>query len=386
MGRAPFIPARSSQHRIATLALYRALVKSASEVALPDQIGVVCKASKPLETIVRRRFEKNSIDTSPRLVFAALTAGYKVRRNRRARARYVSVVLFSHELQLLALLGKARDIRSPEYKQIIQKLSSMKRPPTQTWRQGSKTEPSATAATETREPLLMKISGQGEAPKYRSNKYPRPQNALIGPRRVPLVATTADGQPFLRTSSLQPHDMSRMIGQKHKSLAAKIDKIVEIQDELMPANKMEDDWERIIARQMREEGLEDEEVGAQVEIESTYIWSLHLSRLWYEWKIEMISQDWLARGEALQHIVDEEQRLADEEEGKMPTSAIKSKKHERSQAKVEGMDYKFISPPLSQVILSEADGHDIFSSRAWSEVVASKSKAMRSWAAEVYRG
>lgn len=180
--------------------------------------------------------------------------------------------------------------------------------------------------------------------------------------------------------------MSRMIGQKHKSLAAKIDKIVEIQDELMPESKMEDDWERIIARQMREEGLEDEEGRAQVEIESTYIWSLHLSRLWYEWKIEMISQDWLARGEALQHIVDEEQRLADEEEGKMPTSSTKTKEHERSQAKVEGMDYKFISPPLSQVILSEADGHDIFSSLAWSEVVASKTKAMRSWAAEVYRG
>lgn len=94
MARTPFIPARSSRHRIATLALYRALLKSASEVALPDQIGVVCKASKPLETIVRRRFEKNSIDTSPRLVFAAMTAGYKVRRKRPATARYLPVVLF----------------------------------------------------------------------------------------------------------------------------------------------------------------------------------------------------------------------------------------------------------------------------------------------------
>ncbi len=81
MTRTPFIPARDSRHRGAVVALYRALAKTANKVTLPDQIGVVSSGSKPIQSILRRRFEKNSKDISPRLVFAALTAGYKVRPN-----------------------------------------------------------------------------------------------------------------------------------------------------------------------------------------------------------------------------------------------------------------------------------------------------------------
>lgn len=80
MVRTPFIPARDSRHRAAVLALYRALAKSAAKVTLPERTGDFSRDSQPLRVILRQRFERNSIDISPRLVFAAMTAGYKVRR------------------------------------------------------------------------------------------------------------------------------------------------------------------------------------------------------------------------------------------------------------------------------------------------------------------
>jgi hypothetical protein len=79
MARTHFIPARDSRHRAAVLALYRALAKTAEKVPLQGHIGDASAHSSPIRAILRRRFEKNSSDTSPRLVFAALTAGYKVR-------------------------------------------------------------------------------------------------------------------------------------------------------------------------------------------------------------------------------------------------------------------------------------------------------------------
>lgn len=79
MARTHFIPARDSRHHAAVVALYRALARTARKITLPDQIGVIYADSDPIQSILRRRFEKNAKDTSPRLVFAALTAGYKVR-------------------------------------------------------------------------------------------------------------------------------------------------------------------------------------------------------------------------------------------------------------------------------------------------------------------
>lgn len=70
------IPAKNSQHRFACLALYRALLRSAREIPLPPELTF--NGKHPIRAALRRQFRKNRADTSPRLVYAGLSAGYKV--------------------------------------------------------------------------------------------------------------------------------------------------------------------------------------------------------------------------------------------------------------------------------------------------------------------
>lgn len=78
-----FKPARSSRHRTACFALYRALVRQAVGVPLPDDLQLPPSASgraktHPVHHLVKRQFRRNADDVSKRLVFAALAAGYNV--------------------------------------------------------------------------------------------------------------------------------------------------------------------------------------------------------------------------------------------------------------------------------------------------------------------
>ncbi|KAJ4165394.1 hypothetical protein LMH87_007028 [Akanthomyces muscarius] len=100
MARTHFVPARDSRHHAAVVALYRALTRTAKKITLPDHVGVVSARSCPIQSILRRRFEKNAKDTSPRLVFAALTAGYK----------------------FLSFFNKSQDVNSAEHQQISRSL------------------------------------------------------------------------------------------------------------------------------------------------------------------------------------------------------------------------------------------------------------------------
>lgn len=73
-----FNPSRSSRHRVACLALYRALVRKALLVPLPDDVPRP-GPTNPIQHLVARQFRRNRHDVSKRLVFSALAAGYKVR-------------------------------------------------------------------------------------------------------------------------------------------------------------------------------------------------------------------------------------------------------------------------------------------------------------------
>lgn len=74
MRRQAFVPARNSRHRQAALALYRALLRSVVE---SPHIKDTETRQRATDT-VRRRFRGNASYDSSRLVFAAMTAGYKV--------------------------------------------------------------------------------------------------------------------------------------------------------------------------------------------------------------------------------------------------------------------------------------------------------------------
>ncbi|KAJ3483855.1 hypothetical protein NLG97_g7204 [Lecanicillium saksenae] len=341
MARTAFIPARDSRHRTAVIALYRALAKTARNVALPGSLDATSRGPNPIQSMLRCRFEKNSRDTSPRLVFAALTAGYK----------------------FLSFLDKAQDINSYEHQQIVRNLSSAKQLPLRRPRETTKPGD----ATRTREPLLIKLSKPGEIPRR---------------RRVPSVAATAEGLPFLRTSSAQPHEMSRMIGRKNKTFQETISKITDLRDELIPEAELEDQWDRLVSQQLRRESLPQEQSSG--DLTEHYTWSLYLSRLWLEWKTELVMQDWIARGEALQRIVDQERELADVETCKKRGREFVEEDLEPSTApaNVKGHSYRFMSPPALDRKLAEMEGHDIFSSQAWADVVSSKMGMLRSWASK----
>lgn len=76
-----FVARRSSRHRTACFALYKALIQQALRVPLPDD---VLKAPglegpvHPIKHLIRKSFRRNKNDTSPRLVISALRNGYKV--------------------------------------------------------------------------------------------------------------------------------------------------------------------------------------------------------------------------------------------------------------------------------------------------------------------
>lgn len=78
MPRSFFVPAQNCRHRIAALALYRALTRTARRISLP-QNWQHKGAVHPVAHLVRKRFEGNKNYTSLRLVYSSMAAGYKVR-------------------------------------------------------------------------------------------------------------------------------------------------------------------------------------------------------------------------------------------------------------------------------------------------------------------
>lgn len=89
LARNRFVPSRSSRHRIAAIALYRALIKAACAVPLPASYTKTPagdastssssrSSSHPVAELVRKRFDRNKMDNSMRLVYYSMTAGYKV--------------------------------------------------------------------------------------------------------------------------------------------------------------------------------------------------------------------------------------------------------------------------------------------------------------------
>lgn len=82
MLRSRFVPANNSRHRTAALALYRALLRTSKQVPLPSKTvtkGKAFPSVHPVAHLVRRRFAKTLPYTSLRLIYAAMTNGYKAR-------------------------------------------------------------------------------------------------------------------------------------------------------------------------------------------------------------------------------------------------------------------------------------------------------------------
>ena len=77
MPRSFFVPAQNSRHRVAALALYRALVRISRQITLP-QDAQHKRSVHPVAHLVRQRFEAHKTYTSLRLVYSSMATGYKV--------------------------------------------------------------------------------------------------------------------------------------------------------------------------------------------------------------------------------------------------------------------------------------------------------------------
>lgn len=226
------------------------------------------------------------------------------------------------------LLTKAQVPNSPEHNQILQHLESVRNTAAAS---RAVPHPQRTKPVLPSEPLLVNVAKRGEPPQYTSNILPRPKDSLAGPRKVPSVSATADGQPFVRLRKPQPHALSRMIGRKGKIFSNRIINIKDIDERVVPEALLEDEWDRMMDRLLllekedgssssstrkpqreRESSTGEESSGVHPKME-TYSWSVQLSRLWWEWKVEQTWEDWIARGDALHELVEQERALAERE-------------------------------------------------------------------------
>ncbi|KAG5993095.1 hypothetical protein E4U52_002282 [Claviceps spartinae] len=281
MQRQRFVPARNSRHRIAALSLYRALLRSADKVATPERSA--------LHHAVRSRFVVDRPLTSLRLVYASMAAGYK----------------------FLSLLAKAQDQKSIEYAQVISHLRRMPPPPNRT------PPPPPPPKLPPKEPFLVNIS-KTDAPHYVPTY--RLQSKLYNLN----LCATSDGLPFLRLKKPQPPALSKMIGQKNIFYRKTMIKWLETDEEPTWQATQEDEWEDLMATQMRQAGLSGVEVRdaeASRLLTSSYRWSVKLTKLWWEWKLEKMWRDWVARGEALNKFIEEEKYPASVPEASSSSSS-----------------------------------------------------------------
>ncbi|KAG6168636.1 hypothetical protein E4U47_003553 [Claviceps purpurea] len=286
MQRQRFVPARNSRHRIAAISLYRALLRSADKVATPERSA--------LRHAVRSRFVVDRPLTSLRLVYASMAAGYK----------------------FLSLLAKAQDQTSTEYAQVVSHLRRMPPPPNRT----PLPPPPPPPKLPPKEPFLVDIS-KTDAPHY------VPTYRLQSKVHNLNLCATSDGLPFLRLKKPQPPALSKMIGQKSIFYRETMIKWLETDEEPTWQATQEDEWEDLMAAQMRQEGLSGVEVRdaeASRLLTSSYRWSVKLTKLWWEWKLEKMWRDWVARGEALNKFFEEEKHPASVPEASSSSSSSPS--------------------------------------------------------------
>ncbi|KAK1574732.1 uncharacterized protein LY79DRAFT_565055 [Colletotrichum navitas] len=236
-----FIPARSSRHRVACIALYRSLIREARAIPLPDD--VLRKGTQnPIPRLVKKAFARNRTEASYRIVFSALGTGYN----------------------FLNLFKAAQTPDSKEHSQIIAHLRDKKlrdakseagKPPPRPPRPAKPKWP----------PLLQKVSKEGDPPAYVSPRFPVPREHLTGARRVPYVSITAEGIAFLRQKKPQQHWVGLYIRRKTRIKRRAMDLMLGSTRKDLPWVAQEDRWEEIVKQEMvearRRETRETREAG-----------------------------------------------------------------------------------------------------------------------------
>ncbi|RYC53946.1 hypothetical protein CHU98_g12262, partial [Xylaria longipes] len=217
------------------LALYRALLRLAPQVSLPDNLATGWGPGKnPIAIHIHRAFRRNVADTSPRIVHPALSAGYRMlsvlhdAATSPSSAHHASIVTFLES----RLAERQRSLAN--------------RPPPPTGPKPGAPRPGTL-------PLLVRVSRAPSAsnpypkPEYTTPHRPRAQSELggTGRRKIPRLDLAAD-YPFLRLTKPQPVLLSRVLRQKLAKRSTQIATLQVLREESLPAAEEEDEWDKAV--------------------------------------------------------------------------------------------------------------------------------------------
>ncbi|CRK13673.1 hypothetical protein BN1708_010907 [Verticillium longisporum] len=285
-----FVPARDSRHRHACLALYRALIREGRRIPLPADI-LADQSVHPIQHMIRKQFRRNKGDTGPRVVFAALTAGYK----------------------FLSLFQQAQTTSSTAHAEVLAH-AKRKRLESATSRANYKPKPLQLDKPQFRSkppPLLTRHRDPDGSVSYTSTLRPAPSSQLRGRRRIPVVFVTSQGVPFLRTKKPQPVRLECALRRQGQRRQARVTQAIELREVDTPAAKDEDNWERLVEGLQREEGRGREREGDG----ETFAAAVRTGWQALGRSLQNERLDWIAKTEAYVKIVEDERRMARLEAG-----------------------------------------------------------------------
>ncbi|KAI2470223.1 hypothetical protein F4781DRAFT_186655 [Annulohypoxylon bovei var. microspora] len=321
------IPARDSRHRIACFALYRALLKEAPSIKLPDNLVRAWGPGNPIKHLVRRTFRRNIADTSPRLVYSALKVGYQMLALLRAASPPTQIWArnLNHESIITYLRARLKERNAT--------LEAKERHPPNSRnpaRQSSAPRPETV-------PLLVNVTPaptpENPNPKtvYATPHRPRPASELggTGRRQVPRLDLAQDF-PFLRIKKPQPPILSRVLTQKILRRVKRFDALGAFWEETAPDAEFEDAWDREVALRLGQ-GYSDVRGGNTYKstIMEHAIDHLHV-------KLNEERFDAVARADAMRNLIEEETMLAEQEK----VQRIREKRAAKRERKEGGTDTK----------------------------------------------
>ncbi|CAJ2505722.1 Uu.00g131160.m01.CDS01 [Anthostomella pinea] len=231
-------------------ALYRALLRLAPQIQLPADLADGWKASNPITTHIQRAFRRNRPDTSPRLVYPALKAGYRF---------------------LALLTTAAHTATGPDHASIVTFLQSRlhERERTRAVKarikasraQHPNARPRTSAPRPGTRPLLVNTTPAPTAsnptpkPQYETPSRPLPASELggSGRRQVPRLDMAGSDFPILRLTKPQPKLLSRVLTQKIGKRVGRARFVHELQEAGIEDAQLEDAWEKDVALLMRSE-------------------------------------------------------------------------------------------------------------------------------------
>jgi len=275
-----FNPRKSGAHRIACIALYRALLLQARRIPLPAEVQQI-HGINPIKYLTRKEFRKHAPDVSPRRVVPALERGYAAEALLRTAGNGDSSALSRVHSVLLARQAQASTTR--EY--------NAAHPPKQ------------------RPPRVIPAPFPG-APKVLESR-PLPFEAFKGRRHVPILAAANGQTPFLRIKKPQSPFLTRVIKDKVKTNQKRLNRIEEIQDKIV-MGEWEDAWERDVREIAQGEG-KDFGVGGEGKGETG--WTRDLQKAQSQVGICLDREQRKSRkiGDRMLEIVDKERELREKE-------------------------------------------------------------------------